>query len=209
MPESSFEFDTLLAFSLGELDPDTAEQVRSAVQHDAVLRERLDRLGAIITAMRAESVATPSPGAVAEAYALVSRSERASGAGIARWFDQLRHVVATLVFDSRTAPAMAGLRGAGEGYHVSYEAEGADIDVQVQANDAPEEGQWVVVGNVFHEGESAPADVALIRSDGGTPVATTQADANGNFRLTAKSGAYKLGIRIGGQVIILPDVRME
>ncbi|RMF84322.1 MAG: hypothetical protein D6744_03285, partial [Planctomycetota bacterium] len=131
MPESSFEFDTLLAFSLGELDPNIAEQVRSAAQHDAALRERLDRLGAIITAMRAERLADPSPGAVAAAYALAAPSDRAVGV-VERWFDQLRHVVATLVFDSRTAPAMAGLRGAGEGYQVSYEAEGADIDVQVQ-----------------------------------------------------------------------------
>ena len=209
MAERSYEFGTLLAFALGELDSSVAADLQAAATRDAELSRSIARVRNVLATLRAEGAAAPPAEVIAKAYQIARRETVGAAHETESWLEQLQRIIAALVFDSRATPALAGLRGAGEGFQVAYETETADIDLQVQPNDAVSEGPWVVLGNISNDGDAAPADVALLSIENNTPVATTQADAHGNFRMAAAGGKYNVGIRIGSQVIILPDIQME
>jgi hypothetical protein len=105
-------------------------------------------------------------------------------------------VVASLVFDSFSRPAMAGARSSGvEDRQLLYRAQDYSIDVQVAASD---ESRAEVNGQILREGELMFESVTglqldLIRNDG--TVLSTVTNDRGEFTIPAiEFGSYDLRV---------------
>jgi hypothetical protein len=137
------------------------------------------------------------------------------------WTSSLRQIVATLVFDSRVQPALAGYRGGSSGFELGFASDAGEIDLQAEPirDERPTPGgamRWRIIGQVSPNEETGDqpmpeVGVALVKRDEAKPAhaRAIDADEHGVFTIQADAGHYDLHVRIGDAVVVIQDVRIE
>ena len=205
MPKKKATTEMLIAYAAGELDADVAAQVEAIVAESPADAARLARIRRTLATMRSDDNVAPPREAVARAKALFRRQPAAAHAN---WWQQIERVVASLIYDSRAQPALAGYRGVGDAVQLSYESEIADIDLELSPGGAEKDAVWTVMGQVATRDPAAIVAVVLVsRSQGGAQI-EIKPDEHGLFTLRADSGEYDLFIRVADKVVALPNLRL-
>lgn len=185
------ELADLLAGDLTEAEADELRDRLNATEAGRAALEGAERLAAFL---RDEPATEPPPSAVARAKREFARSRPGL---VDRIADGVRSCIASLDFDSRFSPAVAGFRGVEEVAQVAFSAGPCELDIEIQPT---EEGQAGLRGQIDAD-DPAGWNVAAVGQDGRT-AAETDADADGAFRLRLDPGAYTLVLTRG-------DVRVE
>lgn len=202
---SDIPFEQLLALAAGELDEPTAAAIQQQVSQSPQLAEQVRRLQGAIRAMRSDDSVAPPADIVAKAKSLFSRLHQPLRR---RWLEGLREIVATLVYDSRLQPALAGYRSARQAVQLSYSAEGASLDLQVDAGTASED-QRNVIGQVSRPSPSVPLRIQFYTSDSPQPVAECPVDESGMFSLSIGAGRYDMAVRADEWAVVVPDLQVD
>jgi hypothetical protein len=121
-----------------------------------------------------------------------------------------RLVQAVLGFDSWAQPALvAGLRsGASDTRHLLFNAQGRDVDLRI----ARVGGAFVLSGQILGPDETGIVELVSYgagASDKLPAALVTSLDELGEFRIDGvASGTYQLGLRVGGDHIVLPTIEV-
>lgn len=204
MATPKFDSDTLFRYAAGELDDSTRAFIRGHLERSPQLRERVAYWQRIINTMRTDDSEAPPAELLARAKALYQPPPTAN------WLTQiadLPRAIARVVFDSRTAGPVPGLRGASDTVELSFTTAHAEIDLELVP---PEAGatEWTLLGQVTTRGTATElrnaASVLLVRNE--VPVADAHCDETGMFRLQTRPGNYALYVNMHNQVIELPPI---
>lgn len=187
MDQPISDLDTLvrmLADALGPVDADDPDGSR-----------RRARLRRAVEAVRFDA-ADPVP----ESTLAAARALGASLVARTGLVDRLRDafalaseaveaIVASVRFDSRLEPALAGLRG-GSGFALALAADGVEIDLECEPTEG---GRFIVVGQVSGPGPGAVGVEWFEESgDGLRPGPRSSVDADGMFRTKLEPGRHLL-----------------
>jgi anti-sigma factor RsiW len=196
----------LVAFALGELSAAEAAAVQAHLLEHATDAQFVADVRRTVETMRRDDSTLPPPGVIAKAKAIFGSGhcpvERPS------WLDQLSHVIAELVFNSRSQPALVGLRGPEDSLQLSYSAGTVEVDLQIESV-TPGGRRWQIIGQVTTDEAPSATAVALIPRGARIPAAVAVSDAHGVFSLDAMPGTYELAIRLPDRVVLLPDIEIE
>ncbi len=203
-------YEQLIAYAAGELTPERAAEVAEHVTRDSEAAATVARYREAQATMRADDVTDPPARAVARAKAIFSPPPAEKGPS---WWEQLEQVVATLIFDSRLKPALAGYRGTGSGFHLSFESEPGMVDLEAEPIVRSSAGiaarsSWRLTGQIDAETPVSNVGVALVRRGSDRPAAQTMADEEGIFTLEAAPGRYDLYLRHDDSSVLLPDIEL-
>lgn len=202
MSTRRFEETDLVRYAAGELDPQTAASVAEYLAGDG--REHADRVARLRTAiatMRADTSAEPSADAL-ERYKAIFRPQARPG-----WLDSARRVLATLVFDSRQQPALAGLRGGAAAVQLTFECELAEIEMELEAETGQD--RWHITGQATPTGEPT-REIRIGWAPRGAEVPTVDAvaDERGVFSATLQAGDYDMFVSVGDTVVLIPELHI-
>lgn len=198
-------FEQLVALAAGELSPADAAALNDALAAQPDAAGDLAYLRRVIETMRADrSVSAPAE-QIAEAMSIFKAKPAVS---VLDWLSDLGRAVATLVFDSRVQPALAGFRrsAATVEFELSFELGETEIDLQIHAPLAEDEGGRIR-GQIHLMPPFENCEVALVRA-GGELVGQARPDAEGMFVLEAPCGEYELLVRLADRVAVLPGIRV-
>lgn len=179
----------LLSLALGELSPADAARVESIAAANSETMSELQRVRTAIASMRSDDSIAPSSVVIAQAKRILS----ANAPQRPTWLDALQQLVAGLIYDSRSTPALAGYRSAQDAIQLTYAVDSDEIDVQLEPPaDARE--SWTIFGQL-PEAAASGTEACLLEAVSGAPVARAFSDAHGTFRLKAPAGRYTLAVR--------------
>lgn len=195
----TMNYDKLIAFAAGELAGDDLRAVEQQIATDPAAARTVALFRAVRSTLRDDDSVAPPDAVVARARALF----RPAPSAVAAWWEALKRVVAELTYDSRPALALAGLRGAGDARQLSYHAEIADVDLQIDA--AGELAR--VTGQVSAAAPAEAHEVALVPQSGGEPV-QARVEPDGSFVLSAPRGAYDLVVRFADDALVMSGLPM-
>lgn len=205
MAGNDISFETLLAFAAGELRGPAAEAVQRALAAQPQLAARLERIRMVLETMRRDDSVAPPAETLRRAQALFVAPVAERGGLL----DAARRLVASLVYDSRVAPAVAGFRGLEDSFQLSYTCGADTLDLEcAPLGDAPQTA-WSILGQIDSQQAVGGLRAELVRQDTGVAAATTQTDEHGVFRMEAPAGSYELRIQIRDTVIVFPDVELS
>ena len=218
----AYDREMLLAYAAGELSVQDAGAVEEFLARDHEARQFVALYRSVLeTVARDESVEPPLK-SIQAAKAIFDASAVKWTAGTRpTWIDSLRQLAATLVFDSRVQPALAGYRGGSGGFELGFVSDAGEIDLQAEpAGDDPalprSTPRWRIIGQVSpnesSDEQSIPAvAVALVNCQAMSADEAHLADADdhGVFSIHAEPGCYDLHVRIGDTVVVIQDVRIE
>src|SRR5262245_48013749 len=144
---SRISYDLLITYAAGELYGPEASAVEAWLAVNAAAAETVFRYRMVDESVRLDDGTEPPSQAAARARALFSRPGRPTLAV------QVGRLVARLIFDSRTQPVLAGLRGRGTSFHLTYDLSAAgagdSAELDLQAEPSTVSGRtWRVVGQV-------------------------------------------------------------
>ncbi len=197
--------ERLIAFAAGDLQGSEADEVAAhlATNPDAARTVELYRFTAD-AAGGDDTIAAPAD-LVARAKAIF-RAETPARRGLA---EQVRDVLAHLVYDSRLHPAPT--RATADLVQLAFEAGDVEIDLRAEPRTAGVSGRsdatWRVVGQVLAEDAIGTVAVTVVGA-GADVVAEVRSDDRALFRLDLPIGTYDLRIAIGDDTIVLNDVRI-
>ena len=204
------DYNTLISYAAGELAGPEAAEVEAWLARDPAAAQVVARYRMVQMSLRQDEC--PSPEAEARAKAIFERA-RPAPAARPRFAQQLAEFVARLIFDSRAEPALAGLRGRGSSFQLTYalwgdaaDTESAELDLQ--AEPAPQSNSWRIVGQVAGCEQNEAMRVDLCRSGSPTPIQSVEGDRRGTFVLSVEPGTYDLHLHLPGRVAVVPDIRM-
>lgn len=195
-------YEQLIALAAGELSPAEAAAVSAAIAADPNATVDLAFLKRLIETMRSDdSIAAPAA-LVTEAKAIFKPKPAAS---VLDWLSDLGRAVATVVFDSRAQPALAGFRRSAttNEFTLSFELGETEVDLQITAPTDDQLGR--IRGQIHMMPPFAGCEVALIGA-GGELVAQAKPDGEGMIVLEAPRGTYQLLIRTADRVAELPGI---
>lgn len=174
----------MLAEALGPADADDPDGSR-----------RLQRLHRAVETVRSDARDPVPEAALAAARALGATLAPQAGGEVrlrdafALAADAVRAIVASVRFDSRLEPALAGLRG-GRGFALALEADGVEIDLECEP---AEGGRFVVVGQASCRGSAVDrVEWFEASGDGLRPGPASAVDEDGMFRATLEPGRHLL-----------------
>ena len=203
-------YEQLIAYAAEELSPGEAARVEAHLARDRGAARTVARFRLAWTALAADDGVDPSPQLMARAKATFSPPPAPAPT---RWWEHVEQVIATLIFDSRTQPALAGYRGRGSGFQLSFESDVGLVDLQAEPAGAPPladgESGWHLMGQIDVSEPGATANVALVRRGQHAPTAEVNADPAGVFSMDAPGGRYDLYIRFGASYVALRDVDLR
>lgn len=195
--------EQIIALAAGELQGSEAQTVHEAIQRHPELARRVERLRTIIATLRTDDSVAPPPEVVQKARDIFA----ATRAGRPGWAEQLRRVVAELVFDSRVRPALAGFRGLAESFQLAYAVGATEVDLRCEPLPGSARERWTVTGQVVSQ-TSLPTHVTLKRCGTEEVCAAVQTDEHGVFLVEAPTGCYDLVLELPGQAVVLPQVEL-
>ncbi|MFO0838765.1 MAG: hypothetical protein U1D55_09570 [Phycisphaerae bacterium] len=196
--------DKLIAYAAGELPANETSQVEAAVQCSPELARQVEATRRLISLMRCDDSVSPPAATIARAKAVFQPKPTA----MPEWFSTLGRVVASLIFDSRMQPALAGFRGDQDGFSLSFQADRAEIDLQVEpATGSEPPGTWNVTGQVSDLSAHA-VELAWAWSDEGTLVRAVQSDSHGAFAFQTLPGTYDLLVKLEDRVLVASRVEI-
>jgi hypothetical protein len=174
----------------GELSGEEAAAVRARLEADPGGRAELAAYESMGAFLREESGVTPSESLVRAAKVLL----RGRAGVVERVGEKVRAFIASLDFDSRISPALAGTRGVAGVVQLAFSAEPCELDLELMAED---DGSCAVIGQVTAD-DTAGWTLVI---DGAEPVERRVED-DGAFRVVVPAGVHTL-------VLIRGDVRVE
>ena len=203
----SFSFDELIKYAAGEMDGATHAAVETylcgaGARHASDVR----RIRAAIQTMRRDDSREPRLEALARYRAIF---QQPSATACENWIEGAIRVVANLLFDSRSAPALAGYRGSGQAVQLAFESSIADIELELEPIAKSDDARWHVTGQITVDGQPDVIRIACCEPGDETPHTTTTTDAHGGFSFEIERGAYDLFVRVDDKVIVVRDFRVE
>jgi hypothetical protein len=188
------EFETLVDWVDGRLDPERAAEVAAHVeQGEPRVRAIVEWLRGLVEVGRRFPLEEPPPivrQQLAARFAQWRDTERALA-------DEIRRFDATVLFDSRERPVVAGVRGtlADEVVHLAYTSDAADLVLDVQR--VP--GHRVRIdGQVLPADAGGPSIFEATVSGAQFTIRTVDGDRLGRFRLDGvPEGAERLEVTNG------------
>lgn len=198
-------FEQLVALAAGELDPAEAAAVKAALAADSAAAGDLAFLNRLIETMRCDQSVSAPAEQIAAAKSIFKPRPAVS---ILEWLNELGRTVATLVFDSRVQPALAGFRRSAStiDFELSFELGETEIDLQIHSPSA-DDGEGRIRGQIHLMPPFADCEIALVRP-GGELVAQARPDAEGMFVLDAPRGEFEMLVRMADRVAVLPGVNV-
>jgi len=205
MSSSHVSYEDLIAYAAGDLAPEDAARVESAIAADPAAQHTVETFRQVATTVAEDDSVEPAPSVIERAKALFDVEKRSA---MRDWLDAVDRFVATLIYDSRAQPATAGYRGTAEAVRLSFESEdfAADVDLEITPQPDGGEEQHQVRGQVSAERAVASAEVRLLAAGTTQSVDHAVADENGMFMLQAPEGTYDLAIRLGDEALVLPGI---
>lgn len=202
------ELDRLLAFAEGRLAPEEAAAMKAFLNSDREASETVARFQAVRATLQTDDSVAPPASVIEQARALF-REQRARTTPGESWWESLRRVVAEMVFDGRTQPALAGVRGAATTYQLTFRSDAADVDIEIGRGGGGEHGPRRLTGQVSPHGGLRVERVGLVEIGAHGPAAWSDVDAGGMFELTSGAGRYNIWLASQDLVLVLPDVEVH
>lgn len=201
------EFSELLDWLEGRLPPEQAQAVAERLETaDEASQDDLDWLRLFLQVRRSVQFTTPPPSVreiLRERFAAYTKARQPPGL--------FQRLFATLTFDSRAQPAIAGLRSvADEGpqRQLIYTTEAAEIALTVQPT-LPNK-HFTVIGQIFPAGD-IPAhafSIQLLRDVREVDLAA--ADELGEFTFTdLPVGEYEMVVSAGDYEVVIPSLLLQ
>ena len=209
---NKIKYEKLIAFASGELKGDEASSIRDYVDANPAAAQTVAMYRqANLTVSTDESVAPPEQ-LVVKAKSIFTSQPKVSAIS---WLDQLQQIITDLVFDSRTEPALAGIRGVGTTFQASYEAEQVSVDIEAEPieesiGDSSSQERWRVMGQIDMPESVSNIDVAMIPTETTSAIDAQQTttDEHGMFAIEVDAGTYDLLIRCGDSVVVLSKIKI-
>ncbi len=210
MADRPISYEQLLSYAAGEVSAAEAAELEAALRGQPALSATVARMRAAIELMRTDDSQAPSAAALERARRIFA--PRAAGA--ANWLSDLKQTLATLLFDSRQQPALAGFRGEFDRVQLAYDCPTMEVELEIEpAVESGGEGR--VMGQLTPKSagdlSAEPlSGLRLLLVAGDTHDVLTQCtpDEHGVFELAAPAGSYELVIRSGDEAIVLPDLEI-
>ncbi|MDZ4830298.1 MAG: hypothetical protein SGJ09_08900 [Phycisphaerae bacterium] len=200
--------DTLLRYLAGDLTAADRAATELALSESAGLRGTLARIERAVATVRDDSHWEVPSAAIANAKALGRRLESLRAKPLTeRVSDAILDLVARLTFDSRTQGALAGLRG-GSGVALAFTSSEAEIEIECDLDDSD---RVRVLGQIRVIAGGAFSTVQVYEADADAPAVTTSpVSQDGMFRLSLRSGAFRLRfLRAAGEPPLdLPVIKL-
>lgn len=199
--------DDLIAAALGELTgPEQARVESSLDETGRVLVQRLQAAVAVLSEVPLEQ----PPAALLSRLKALGRTTPLTEA-VGHVAGTIRRFIATISFDSRVSPALAGFRGAAEGRQLVFTSPVGDVHLRLTG---PSEGdpRITIRGCIEVAGAQTPPEAGAFARLGpphAEPVSATTAsvpdagsidgilDEDAMFVIRAQPGAYPLTVRLG------------
>ena len=205
--------DHLLAYIDGELDASMASQVETNVENDPEAAATLRRYRQVRSLTAADDSIAPPADVIERARAIFQ--PRTQGQRLGEWLRSLEETIASLTFDSRLQPAAVRYADTGERFHLSYEVDDAEVDLQFdrtqRGDEAKRDGEretWRLMGQITGESAMASQPFAIRRS-GGEIIVDSEIDERDMFSAELPPGRYDVLIGQGESVICLTDIELE
>lgn len=199
----------LIAYAAGDLRGAAAERVEALLGRDADAARTVARYRLARRTILGDDGVDPPAEAVERARAIYDPTfyavERPSLG------DCVGGLIAHLLYDSRAAPALAGLRGQATSFQMTWrlaQDAGIELDLQAELTDTPAGEQWQVVGQVTSREPLGSLSVNLCHTGSSTAVQSVNADARGSFVLRVAPGPYDLHLHMPDGHAVVPDIRL-
>lgn len=199
------DLETLVRFAINDCDPIRLAQVQRWLDANAGRRPEMDRVLLMVDALRTNQSIDAPREVVRRAVDLMVAAFPNDAAGA--WWDTLQSVVATLLFDGRVSPMIAGYRGVGTPGHVVYATDFAELDLELSESTG-DEGGIMVRGQVQSDGASGK-ELRFVPSTDPARSTTVIPDEHGLFRAALLPGTYTIHCRVGEQAMTIPEIRIE
>jgi anti-sigma factor RsiW len=206
------DYQKLISYAAGDLAGPDAADVEAWLARDPAAAQTVARFRLLRESLLRDEC--PPADAVERAKAIFhpAAARPAPPAPLA-WAQDLVRIVAQLVFDSRAQPALAGLRGGGSGFQLTYDLSsgaggGEPAELDLQAEPAPAARSWRVVGQVTGRFRDDAMRVDVCRAGSPAAIQTVRSDGRGMFVLSVEPGTYDLHLRLPGRVTVVPGIRM-
>ncbi len=207
MTSRSITHEQLIAYASGDLTGDEAAAVAAHVKVDPHARATVEAWRSVAAAWRTDDTTTPSEQVVARVKQMYAARPASAAAPRAAWLELLDRVLATLVFDSRTQPTMAGFRGTAEVVRLSFTCELGDVDLEVLPPDGAGDARARVIGQMSPSGPKAD-HVAFCRPGTREVAADGPVLPDGTFELLVEPGAYDLLLHVSGRILTVPSLEL-
>ncbi len=207
MSENQVTYEQLIAYAAGELAADEAAEVEAHLARDPSAAATVARYRMAQATLRGDDSVEPPAESVARARAIFDPGRAAAARPSIG--EHVQRLVARLLYDSRAEPALAGLRGAGTGFQMSFELPGgAELDLQAEPADEAD-GAWRLLGQVAPVLPRSKLRVSLCRAGSLLPIRTIEADERGAFALRVEPGTFDLHVSMPAGAVVIPDLRIE
>jgi len=200
---SATRYQDLIDFAADRCRPDAAARAEAAVRTSPDARRTVALYKAVHHAVATDDSVAPPPDVVARAKA---RFNRQRSSVLARALASIDRVIATLVFDSRAQPALAGFRGTDLSVRLSFECDLGDIDLEVSGSGSCERS---IIGQIHAHESMTDVRVGLTAPGMTEVIAEVSVDPDGGFELAAFAGVFDLSILVGESLITVPSLEIE
>lgn len=211
MTDHEVKIERLLAFAAGELPEPEAKEMQTMIASDAELLRLHKLIDAVRRVLREDDSVAPPAAVVARAKALFRELRPAPAASTLRsrleeWLAALDRVVASLTFDSRTRPALAGFRGTAELVRLSFESDLAEIDLELNPEQDHGQTRVSIFGQVTATDDPGGASVLVTSAGTHDAIAQTVCDQGGLFEVTVQRGRYDFHVRLPSGVVSAMEI---
>ncbi|MDP9364166.1 MAG: hypothetical protein M3Q10_08065 [Chloroflexota bacterium] len=204
MSGHDLSYQQLIDYAADDLEGQDAAPVAAHLAACAECSATVARYRAMRRALASAELVAPPAATMARAKALFTLERGASPPG--QSFEVLDRVIARLAFDSRRSLSMSGVRSAGTNFHLMFEEDLADVNLQIERLSEREGDAWQILGQVTVDEASSQFVIGLVPVQGSRPIVEAETDENGFFTVQAVEGRYDLHIRLSSALMILPGV---
>ena len=205
---SNVSYDQVIAYAAGEGGPDQAAAIEAWLDRHPEATATVNRYRSARQTLRTDDGVDPPAEALRRARALFETGRAAAPAWMG---ESVIQAIATLIFDSRRAPAPAGLRGPVVSFQMTYELSGVvpgELDLHAEPTGGGDTRSWRLIGQIASPQATGPLRVDLCRAGSLSPIRSVDGDDRGGFVLHVEAGSYDLHLRVPHGVVVVPDIRV-
>jgi len=198
--------EVLVDYAAGTLDENQRQAVEAALQEQPEARATVERYRTAAVAVATDDTVEPPAHVIEQARAIFQPAPRSAGR---HWLDVVDAVVAKVVFDSRRQPAGTRVANTGRTVQVTYATDDVEVDLQASRSRGADGARWRVMGQFACESEQDELEYAVFAAGSTEPVVEDTHGVEEPFTVELPSGRYEVRARIGGAVIVLPELVLE
>lgn len=203
-------YEKLIAYAAGELTGQDRQAIEAWLATNPDARSTIARFQAARLAIQMDDSPDVPVDALAHAKRLFTEKQARAAANRPSWLELAVRTIANVIFDSRHTPALAGIRGALQGFQVTIENDAAEVDLQLQPDLGSSQRLWHVVGQINpRESADAAGGVALVAPGTRDPFVTTIPDRHGMFQMDAVPGTYDLLVSVGESIMVFEKLELS